>query len=702
MALNLWKLGGKPTSYNPLPNGYNQVNLNELGKTYILRFKAKSASSAYFRVSNGQFTNTMYLTPNSTQYEFEYTRTNGTPTFWLHDTNLANDIIIDNIELFQKPLPKITLNGVDGFTSGKWTLHANTTVIDDETLVLNATSGIQNSYFDIPCLPNQTLTLSSIVTGTGTASLDIQELSSLKSFIKDNAVNIINGGNVSVSATTSSNTYFIRVILYSQNSGQYTFKRPMLNLGSTPAPYSRKTGDKMVLPVVKKNLIADNPLNWSTYAGSTIVATSDTYLGYPVYKVTLTGNVLSRVFPVLKKTSKPVSSSVYIKRTPNSQYDNIWYGLRQINFGTVYSGNAFAITDQWQQFITENITVTDDYMCLFYHTDTNRPVTEFYIACPMIEESTSVTSYEPYAVQANKKVKKPIVISRTGLVFNGTSDYLQLPSMTMDSVEIECLIDSVQRSGGNAYLIDARPGISGWIYSGAPPIGSGFTEVKIDGVIKTDWVSIPKDVRTKIAIKATQFNDNLNIFSSNTNGSYLKGILYKVTCYLGGQIVAQYDFENASNIVGTNVLQNGVNLIPSFEDTRWSLHANTQVLGKHLLKLNATGAFQSSYFDLLSGGNLKYLVSCRGTDKGLYYVDEYDNNGVKTRNVIGLYLNLIPISFTTLSTTVRLRITLSNDIVGTFDFSKPQLYLLNGTEGILNGTPTPARKQSRRTQYAKR
>jgi hypothetical protein len=31
MAINLWKIGGKPTSYNPLPTGYTNGVVLEIG-----------------------------------------------------------------------------------------------------------------------------------------------------------------------------------------------------------------------------------------------------------------------------------------------------------------------------------------------------------------------------------------------------------------------------------------------------------------------------------------------------------------------------------------------------------------------------------------------------------------------------------------------------------------------------------------------
>jgi hypothetical protein len=95
-------------------------------------------------------------------------------------------------------------------------------------------------------------------------------------------------------------------------------------------------------------------------------------------------------------------------------------------------------------------------------------------------------------------------------------------------------------------------------------------------------------------------------------------------------------------------------------------------------------------------GNTKYLftsVLIKNANLWEYKADGTSNGGT------ALFNNIV---ITTKPDTVRIGVELTNVSTGTFDFSKIQLYALSGAEGTINGTPTSARKQSRRTQYAKR
>jgi hypothetical protein len=545
VALNLWKIGGMATSFNPLPTGFTSANRVDMGiGNFTVRFRAKSNTSATLRVVDSTtykwISKDYILTSDFKSYETSFSISDssfGTYKLYLYDANSVGNIIIANIELVQKPLPKLTLNGVDGFLSGKWTLHANAVVVDDETLILNATAGFQQSQLSvIPVQGGQTVTFSQVDTN-GVNRWDIDERDQNNVQIGDNVT--FTGNKTWV---LNANTRFLDIKATNNATGTFTFKRPILNLGSTPAPHSRKTGDKMVLPVVKGN-------------------------------------------------------GVY---------------------------------------------------------------------------------------QVNKLPKKTIVKARTGLAFNGVSDYLQLPSMTMDSVEIECLIDSVQLNSFPK-LLDARTGLV-----------NGYVNADSSQSFGADWLSVygrVKGQRTKVkAIAKSVFTDNVNIFSSSSNIEFTKGILYNVTCYLNNQVVAQYDFENASNIVGSTVLQGANNLIPNFEDTRWSLYANTQVLGRNLLRLNATSTWQTSYFILSVTPNSSCYFSCN--TNGQINLVNADTDAWISSTKGG--------TFSIPSNVTRLKVKLENTSSGSFDFIRPQLYVLDGTQGTLNGTPIPLNKRNKRVMYAKR
>jgi hypothetical protein len=279
-----------------------------------------------------------------------------------------------------------------------------------------------------------------------------------------------------------------------------------------------------------------------------------------------------------------------------------------------------------------------------------------------------------------------VLPSNKGLSFDGVSDYLQLPSMTMDSIEIDCLIDSVQLNSFPKVL-DARIGL-----------GNGYVNADSSQSFGADWLSVygrVKGQRTKVmAIAKSVFTDNVNIFSSSSNIEFTKGFLYSVTCYLNGNIVAQYDFENPSTISGNSVLQNPKNFLPNYNDKRWSLHANAQLLGIDYLRLVATGGVQDSLIELPLNPNSNYLYNRLGSG-GTLWVKHKDNSGNLINGGGG--------SSTAITITVPYNAVLTQLIVGnggavgTFDFIKPHLYQLSTFDGTLNGAPKLLTKQSLRT-----
>jgi hypothetical protein len=213
-------------------------------------------------------------------------------------------------------------------------------------------------------------------------------------------------------------------------------------------------------------------------------------------------------------------------------------------------------------------------------------------------------------------------------------------------------------------------------------------------------------------ISNSAFTDDVLIFNRYTLEQTwrLKGTLYKVTCYLAGSIVATYDFENTQSQVGTTVLDLPfTNLIPSFDDARWSLHANTQVLGKDYLRLNATGFDQASKIVLDVKPNTTYLMAINGSSNGRLRVGVEDGtnpvNGIPWGTLITSVSGGGQLTFTTGVTVTKINALVTQAVAsssGTFDFIQPKLFQLDGKEGTLNGSPTPRLKRAKRILYNKR
>lgn len=296
--------------------------------------------------------------------------------------------------------------------------------------------------------------------------------------------------------------------------------------------------------------------------------------------------------------------------------------------------------------------------------------------------------YEPKALQAPK-----------GLYLDGTG-YIQLPSMTMDAVEIDCVLDAVQVA--NAYILDARTGlIDGVIYNGSYKSGVGIFDngissfVEVDDVKVSHYFQIPKDKRIKLKAKSSnQFTDDVTIFARSNGIEVTKGTIYSIKCLLAGQVVATY---NAEDLVG-NVLHEGgkpKNLLPSFDSGKWDLHVSDIVQGLDVLESNVNS---SKYiFTDFSPGDSFYIYF-ENNGKNVIYVIFNDDEGGFTRG-----------SMSNLGGTIRDEIFVVPPNTKKISFhcntnsilSKPQLYQVNPKNGQVVGGRVEQPKKARRILYAK-
>jgi hypothetical protein len=306
-----------------------------------------------------------------------------------------------------------------------------------------------------------------------------------------------------------------------------------------------------------------------------------------------------------------------------------------------------------------------------------------------LEEGSSATPYEDYKL-LDAKPSKP------GLVMNGINDCLQLPSMTMDAIEIDCMVDLNQPVSGFHNIVDARTGLA-----------NGYVSFLNTGAISggPDWNSVTgsdKGVRTKIMATAKQvFTDNVTIFGFwDGSKEFTKGVVYGVKCYLNGQVIKSYDATDLALLSGGKFLPKYNDLVPDFYSSAWNLHANALVYGKEWLKLNGTAAWQMSYVDIQAEGNKLYALN--------YACQQYNNTTLRAD-----FLDVNKTTLTYLSNNkqtsanstvtgtspancVYIRVYLQNDVIGTFEFKKPQLYRLDGTEAQVFGSPLPKVKTPRR------
>jgi hypothetical protein len=762
MALNLWKTGGKPTSYSSLPTG-DYVNVNQIG-VYVVSFYAKSASSAVLWVQDSsQAKLQQTLTPNRTFYTVTVTN----PTLgriYILDRNGIGDIVVDSIQLVQKPLPKLTINGLDGFNSGKWVLDSHATVVDDETLVLNATADYQTSYLYIPVLPNQTFTVS--YGGNMECAVDAQDVN------KGQISQVLAWGLSGRSFTVPANTYFLKFWFGNKyERGTLTVNKPMLNMGSIPPPYSKKTGDRMVMPTAKKNLlnlmdlesgsfsVTGAPITHATaYRTKNFIAVKpnatctfsklDTSIKWwTIHAFKSDGTWKSQLLDTQSNSGSVMIPSdvsfIKMKFDDGLAIVNAQPQLEQNTVATAYEPYNVQVNKKPQKYVPKknlfdgqlytdgtsaksNIIYLDSSKTYIFTNGYSQAIAVYdlqgngivvanpnesksfsgYLAVKIgrsssvnltlnnsqLEQGSTATPYEPYQL-----ILPP---SKKGLSFNGITDYLQLPSMTMDAIEIECLIDANQPSSSR-YLFDTRSGSSnGWVNQSSGynfSCGIDISSVYENGVSKQNLgnMTLTTETRTKIKANFNQsFTDNVNIFSRYTNVEFLKGILYKVTCYLAGNIVAQYDFENNQNLVGSSMIPNAQNLIPSFEDGGWNIHPNAKVLGKDVLHLDASADNQPSTIFINVLPNTNYIIACNHNAKISVYGNQSNTYPLVSSSVQQATFN------SGVNTSLNIALRNTGLGAGSFDFIKPQLYQLSGKEGTIYGSPTQQNKGSKRSKYS--
>jgi hypothetical protein len=140
---------------------------------------------------------------------------------------------------------------------------------------------------------------------------------------------------------------------------------------------------------------------------------------------------------------------------------------------------------------------------------------------------------------------------------------------------------------------------------------------------------------------------------------------------------------------------NPLNLIPSFEDARWSIHANAKVLGRDYVQHIASAGLERNniFIDVLPNTNYLFTVNTIGD------IAVYDST--VTTAIIAYGGASRTVSFNSGNNT-KVNLNIRSKASGTYEIIRPQLYQLSGKEGTLSGSPTQLNKHAKRRLYAKR
>jgi hypothetical protein len=382
MAINLWELGGQPTSYYPLPASSMDNRVELFPSEFILTFKARSDTQDDLAITGVPAFN---LTTEWESYKFEFDfRKQSNPYLRFYDGDSATTIEIEDIMLVEKSAGRATINGLDDFGSGKWKFHANATVIDENTFELNAVSSWQASYIKVPVEPNTTYTI----------SRELPDKNSMMyvQFQDKDGKALLGGPNTAGNSVTFKTLNNCTQIQVSLDNGSYigktVIKSPMLVLGSRSVPYEKKKGERMVLPKPLKNLfnyLTDEITNVGGYI--TLTRTSE-YIEADVKKGGFG-------FKFINVSVKPNTDYTFSLKDTIIKGDTV--GIRihfmdtnvytpAIKYGTVYSFNSGSNTSLALMYYV-GLEVQEDSIVRVYDMQ--------------LEEGLKATPYEPFKARVD-------------------------------------------------------------------------------------------------------------------------------------------------------------------------------------------------------------------------------------------------------------------------------------------------------------
>lgn len=177
---------------------------------------------------------------------------------------------------------------------------------------------------------------------------------------------------------------------------------------------------------------------------------------------------------------------------------------------------------------------------LSYQVSNASPSTEYRYTI----KARSQTGYESKGINLIVRTN-----GKYALQMNGVSDYIKLPSLIFDKIELTCHSTEVTNNSWS-YYVDARPGITA-AYMGINGNGNiqysdAWYAIYMNG---KNLINLNKAVYEKVSItlllKSSAAAD-INIFSDFTSKFCMMGKLYSVQIFLKGLPVAAYNLTEPS------------------------------------------------------------------------------------------------------------------------------------------------------------
>lgn len=717
--LNLWKLDGLPTSYNPLPSGWgNEFTSNKLGgKTVILKMRAKSPSNGRIRVDDkGSTTITSYFNLSSVfkDYELEIKIESNARIIIVDDLS-AGDIVIEDIELIEKPLGKLTINGVPGFKSGKWSIHPNAVIESDRKLLLNADGTVQFSYVYFECEPN-TEYIFSIKTSANTTRSYAQSAKRNGDLISTDAQ--INGSG-SKSFISSNDATHIRIRIDNGSElGTFSFEDANLVKGRQNAPYTENQGDRMVKNhIISKNLFCDKLSKFYDEDSGRIVADpgANSYYRQDEYELFLTpGETYT-----LQAVQYIISSSI-------PRFMSIHYRDRDGNQITESSTTSYT-TDVAN--ITETFTVPEGthHVLLRYGRGISQEIYHVEYDNIMINKGTSALPYEEFEIDTAPLSKRQNIPDK-GLVLDGVTSYINFgPNYKFTTEDFKFSFDirfseeranfrriisnGVYQSNGYEIGVNGKSIMFRSYNAGTMTLTSSNPVLVVGNlhtveIIKTNLtVEIYIDGKLEGTLLLNEHPDLTTNSTTMIVGGYspspdttdymVKATLYNLFIYENDNLLSEFDFTKP---IG-RVLNPSKNLLPSFESGEWSLHAAVKVYGPSVLFLDAGDNWRTSSIIIDAEQNTEYNFSVGGNGKFSIHeiLDDDTQSWLSDYSMPSNYV------FKTSANAVSFKISLTNATfgVGKYTFMNPVLIKVKDN-GVLHGGAKPKLKTPKRLLHRKR
>ena len=578
MAINLWTLGGLSKDILPIPSTKSQLWIENIS-SYILTFSARTTNNATLRVAIEGVSNTDYaLTSEYKTITREFTTyKRGRLTF--EDLGISYEskspsIYIKDIVLVEKPTGNATINGIDGFLSGKWTFNQPEfkVISDDEIqITTNSSQAGARALITVDVEPFQKYTLQ--YEGANNNHR-------IKAFGNDwtNLASLPTGG-------TFTNGNYTKIFITLENQvaetgGTFIYRKPMIYKGTSTygiIPYSKCTGTRMVTPLSTKNLIPNYTSFWEEGAGQSELPSPDP----------------TRIRA--RKISLERNKDYTVTMNPN--YEAYYFG---------YSTGSNALISQapsWTSSFTLSMLNIDDVRIIVRRKDVkNISISEVSNLKLQIEEGLMATEFEDFKFKTGKNLE---LVPNKNLLPTVSSGWVGKGNFSGANGGT---YDALDRISPKDRLIDV---ISGKTYTLS--MGADYQGIILDGAISSPtYVNpltfVPVEKKIRVTIKRV---DSGNISPSDIDK--VKPMLTEGSVQLP---FAPYELSNKTVEKGMQFGGNTSNL------SIFNLAINTRAVFEATFKSNVKNSIHQMIIDqynpnVMTGNNgYGYAVFLMG-DTGL-------------------------------------------------------------------------------------